>query len=1238
MPAAPPSAPDQPAGSDPEIARWQRELVALGGPNTLLWSDRAVTLDITHAHPGGLAKLLAGKTARLSELYREPAARTRAIARARVIRDKEVELDSERGVPGCYLAMGRATWTERRGPVPDAPVFLRRISLLAVDPAREEFEVVFRGDPEFNPALRGFLESVGGAAIPFDVLVRMSMRLSGFDPGRAYEALGAAEAGPPGWRIVPDLWITTFPYAKLPTLADFRRQALLMPSHPVLGRLAEGAPGPTPADEPGGPADPELVTVLDADPSQVAVIEAVRAGSTVVVDAGPGTGKTQTIVNVAADLARAGRRALVLAAPAEARATIAGRLSHLGLDGILAQPGVAAAPAAPLLAPSAARAQADFSSAGRELRDHDASMHASRAPWGVSLDALQERIAGLCQGPTPPRSKVRLDPAALQRIDRNGIRAWSDVLTGLAADGAWRMDDQPDPWWGADLRGPDEVAVAHGALAGLSDAELDRMAGTVAEVFAGVTMPRMMSLGDYGAFVTGMSGIGEVLERFRLGIFDAPLGEWADTGHGGAVGRWRHSRAIKGLLRPGAPPADVDRLLQRAREVRPLWLLVRGSEVMPGQVVDIDRARDAVGAALEHARRLGALLPGTPDLVQEDLGQLRERVRGLTRHRDRIGVLADASDDLRRLREAGFGALVDDLADRGVPAERVAVEAEFAWAASVLDRVTDGEKAYVLGAGDRVRSAVARFRESDRSVQRATAAGVAADGAGAEPLIWLCSPYTAALDVPADLTFDAVLIDEAGSLPVAAAVTALARAPQALIAGDRRQPGPTPFTVTAGGVPPGGDSVSLLDAAATVWPARTLAWHYRSRDERLIDWVNLHAYAGAMRLFPAMRDESRVAVRRVETAEQPGALVAAALAAVRANVRDHPGESVVVVAMDESTAVEVRAALVGAGVLAAEPGRSGPGGGAGDGAEPGGNEARGAGHARSEAGGTGTPVNAVAGPAAGGTGTAVEAPVVIVADHAAGVVRDAAIVLLDHEAPVRAASAEGMRRLTAALTRARSRLTVLHDIDHEPLADASPQGPQGPGPRLLADILSGARPEPEPGVTPVLVGDLARRLTARGLAARPGIAPGLVDLAVGPVGGRGSGRLIAVQVDGPHYHALGGLRMRDRLVHDQLRRLGWRPLLIRTADLFRDPAREEARVAAALERLATGDPDTGPVPAPRVRRASRPGTGAAGAPDVSARRFGLDQTRDDTAAGWGERPTDSGHDRWLRENRPPHWD
>ena len=40
---------------------------------------------------------------------------------------------------------------------------------------------------------------------------------------------------------------------------------------------------------------------------------------------------------------------------------------------------------------------------------------------------------------------------------------------------------------------------------------------------------------------------------------------------------------------------------------------------------------------------------------------------------------------------------------------------------------------------------------------------------------------------------------------------------------------------------------------------------------------------------------------------------------------------------------------------------------------------------------------------------------------------------------------------------------------------------------------------------------------------------------------------------------------------------------------------------------------------------------------ASGRDATVEQTKDDTDEGWGERGEDDASARWLRENRPPHW-
>ncbi|HEY7717297.1 MAG TPA: hypothetical protein VH915_00945, partial [Pedococcus sp.] len=64
-----PSAPEDPRAERvaAAVATWQRHLVDLGGRNTLLWYRDlpSGTLDLTTAHPGGVAMLLAGRPTRL---------------------------------------------------------------------------------------------------------------------------------------------------------------------------------------------------------------------------------------------------------------------------------------------------------------------------------------------------------------------------------------------------------------------------------------------------------------------------------------------------------------------------------------------------------------------------------------------------------------------------------------------------------------------------------------------------------------------------------------------------------------------------------------------------------------------------------------------------------------------------------------------------------------------------------------------------------------------------------------------------------------------------------------------------------------------------------------------------------------------------------------------------------------------------------------------------------------------
>ena len=91
--------------------QWRAQLAELGGRNSLMWHRELPTgtIDLTVAHPGGVAKLLAGHNTLLSELMRESVALAEARRRVSAIRAKGLELQREHGMSTTFLAVGMAS-------------------------------------------------------------------------------------------------------------------------------------------------------------------------------------------------------------------------------------------------------------------------------------------------------------------------------------------------------------------------------------------------------------------------------------------------------------------------------------------------------------------------------------------------------------------------------------------------------------------------------------------------------------------------------------------------------------------------------------------------------------------------------------------------------------------------------------------------------------------------------------------------------------------------------------------------------------------------------------------------------------------------------------------------------------------------------------------------------------------------------------------------------------------------
>jgi hypothetical protein len=130
----------------------------------------------------------------------------------------------------------------------------------------------------------------------------------------------------------------------------------------------------------------------------------------------------------------------------------------------------------------------------------------------------------------------------------------------------------------------------------------------------------------------------------------------------------------------------------------------------------------------------------------------------------------------------------------------------------------------------------------------------------------MMSPLAVSQFLPADLTFDAVIFDEASQVSPNDAINCIYRGSALILSGDQKQLPPTSFFAASSGdddeewseeSEDPGEFQSILDLAKASGAFRslTLRWHYRSRHEALIAFSNSAFYKGQLVTFPSRQSD-----------------------------------------------------------------------------------------------------------------------------------------------------------------------------------------------------------------------------------------------------------------------------------------------------------------------------------------------------------------------------------------------
>ena len=259
------------------------------------------------------------------------------------LKDKTAEEDL--GTNILYLTYGLLHWTEpnRTGSVNGnqentSPLFMIPLDIIKKGGLEPKYSITLDEDEAivFNPALRVYLKQSFDINFDFipEKIENEEINLQIFNP-----YLESIEAGVSKnkWRVDKQVkTIATFGFANLSMYKEMEEWGEEMSKHSLLSSLTTKEPYSQEPIRDAFTIDTtihanESHCVVDADSSQIEAIQAAKDGRSFVLDGPPGTGKSQTIVNIIAELISQGKKVLFVSQKKAALDVVKSRLDACSL-------------------------------------------------------------------------------------------------------------------------------------------------------------------------------------------------------------------------------------------------------------------------------------------------------------------------------------------------------------------------------------------------------------------------------------------------------------------------------------------------------------------------------------------------------------------------------------------------------------------------------------------------------------------------------------------------------------------------------------------------------------------------------------------------------------------------------------------------------------------------------------------------------------------------------------------
>jgi len=1218
---------------------WIGQLIDLSRRNNLLYyrSLKDGTLDLAEADPATMATLLSGGAAvpltKLlgtdeSALIREIGRRAQANA-------------EEKGLQTLFLALGTATWPEEDGGrAPAAPVLL--VPMALETRGSHNYSLARAGSVQVNPVLLFVLESKFGVKFSAEELIRS--HLLGDDEGESFDAVPLYDElrkhanDVPGFAISSSAMVANFAFQKMAMVKDLEERGEELASHDMVAAIAgdndaraavnSSAQNADPGQLDRVPPDNEFL-VLDADSSQQCAITNVLMGQSSVIHGPPGTGKSQTIANLITSLAAAGHRVLFVAEKRAALEVVLQRLTklelgHLAIDlhGADLTPRKVMSQVAAALDRVRTAASVDANTVHQQLvdrrdrlNDHVRRLHSKRQPTGLSLYEMQGR---LLRGPESGRSSTRWQGEQLARLTTDRAAEIHDLLLEAAGFEPLFLRLSSSPWTGVRLRDGASVEGAQATVARATTKTLPALKQSVAALSQRTGIFAPVSIQDTKELTALLVRVQSILALYQDAIYKRDIPRLRQSLGPGKIGgiaaiwamltnsAYRQARKEVLALRTDGE-ASVPTLSKEIEEIESqilAWKARAGAGSVPCLHPNLNTA------IFSDIDSLASLFPNR-QIEKLPLEQLESFLSALNSDRQTPHELPKLSRIEDTLAGHGASPLVEEIRQRKPAPRDWSPMFDDALYNSAIDAAAQSDPEIRGFKGSTHSSYVGEFAQLDQERIKLAAERVRREHAvrvieamnahpdqqhliKAEALkksrhlplrkvfaqasevltavcpCWMASPLSVSqlLDGGKQY-FDFVIFDEASQVLPEDAIPSILRGRRLVVAGDNKQLPPTTFfaaadeseSVSDEDAAPTEGFESLLDMVIPFVRNSYLDWHYRSRDESLINFSNNHIYGGRLVTFPgpggppAISHELVPHIRGKDGEEESSsAEVRRVVDLTIRHAREHPDKTLGVITMGIKHMNRVQAAL----------------------------DREVENHPELDA---------------FFDATAQERFFVKNLERVQGDERDAIILSIGYgkdragNLPFRFGpllSEGGRRRLNVAITRARSRVTVVSSFSYSDIDLARVRA--GSGVELLRNYLqyaaSGGKRLGDVDLTTVPMNGFEAEifdvLTASGMKLVPQVGASHFRIDMAAEHPTKPGRFVlAIECDGATYHSSYTARDRDRLRQHQLENLGWRFHRIWSTDWFLRRQEEVKRTILAFhEAVEQADRDDRRQPEP----------------------------------------------------------